>query len=199
MLLATAAPLIIVARIKDHFSQAERDRPRAEASKFEGLISAARGYSTQLSNRQLIYPLHSIVAYSFGRDRSGAVDWAGEKKPGEGIPEDASLRHFSGVYHYACPHEWLATTKEEVKLVVLVSEGSYKEIGHYERGAGPAYQSTWDVEFADVASQHIVSKAHIIESDHDIGPLSLFDSNSSTVPTDSEVISAIQGAVSFVR
>ena len=162
---------------------------REDSPKFKQAISTAIAISVaprepvDLAHGPLTYPPHCMVVYHSGPPGS-AVNWL-----------DESARK----YHYACPHEWLATTKEGVKLVALVSYNTVEAIGEYDcAGCGSAYRSIWDVVLVDLAAQRVIAVTHIYEYDpsHLDNP---FSRNHSSWPRESEVVSAIRECVTFPR
>lgn len=150
----------------------EKIKTDAVFETFHDVIETAHNYGSESLGGALNYPSHSIVVYSF--DSSG------------------------GSYHRACPREWLATTKEGVRLVILVSRGNLERIGRYEPTGVTAFETIWNVVFVDLSSQHIVARTSIVERDPStVGPTSLLDRDHSSPPTESEVVSAIQKTVTF--
>lgn len=107
-------------------------------------VTISDRYSAKSSGATVKYPPHSLVVYA---PKDGAeVDWSKQE-----------LRK----YHYECPREWLATTKQDVKVVALVTTGKREIIGHYEPGSDLAYKTTWDVTFVDLAAERVVAVAHV--------------------------------------
>lgn len=130
----------------------------------------------------MTYPLHSLVVYKFGHDPP-QVDWLDEDRR---------------AYHYACPREWLARTKEDIKVVALVDWAKSDLIGQYSNAGGPAYTDTWNVVFVDVSENHVVATAHIKETDPTTRD-NLFGRDHNSRPTESEVVSAIRHTISFAQ
>jgi hypothetical protein len=177
--------LFVIGGVQGRSYEGEQDKQKAEAPKFEEAISAAMGCKTESLGHVLVYPLHSLVVYSPELGDGAAAGWTSE----------ARRR-----YHYACPRDWLATAKENARLVVLVSLGDLREMGRYEPTGVTAFEATWNVVFVDVASKHIVAKAYIVERDpQSVGPLSVFERDHSSAPTEDEVVSAIRKTVSFTQ
>jgi len=146
-----------------------------------GVSVRARGDGTGSSyGPGVTYPLHSLVVYKPENDT--AVDWSNEARRG---------------YHYACPREWLARTKEDIRVVALLSWAKSEVVGHYVPGGNPAYTDTWDVVFVDLSEHRVVAVANIRESDPDSPDTQLFSRHHSSAPTQAGVVSAIRDAVSF--
>ena len=149
--------------------------------KFKDLVLVASRYTAETSDKSLVYPAHSLVVYR--------PDASGERADEEQCS-----------YHYGCPKKWLATTKEEVKLVVLVSRGNEEATGRYEPTGVTAFKQNWNVVFVDLATQRIVARALITEYDPKVvSAMNMFDRNHSSLPMKSEVVSAIQNIVSFAQ
>jgi hypothetical protein len=144
-----------------------------------GAIHVAMGCTRESLRGHLVYPAHTLVVFTVVDQN---VFW----------DEQASS------YHYACPSEWLATKKDDVKLVVLVSRGATVEIGHYWPGGSSAYMTTWNPVFVDLASRSIVAKGKIAEYDPD-WPSLLDWRNHESRPTGDEVVSTIRGTVNFAQ
>ncbi len=163
--------------IVGYFQGTKEDRGRAFALTFRDVVSAARSYKTENLHGQLVYPFHSIVVYSLGSGSGGRSVFD---------------------YHFACPFEWRATTKEEARLVVLVEDShSSTLIGHYwDSGGRAAYSSRWNVLFIDLALRQIVAVAGITITDPEY--LSRGSNNpSDDDPNDEKVVSAIRKTVKF--
>jgi len=178
LVFALICALAIGEQAEKHLSLADA---KAEFPKFKEAISAALGSDAESLGAPLHYPRNSLVVYAV-RGKGGALDDQGYVR-----------------YYYGCPGEWLAVTKEGVRLVVLVSFDSFEVIGRYSSSGAPAYKGNWKVEFVDLYSRHIVARKIVSVRDPDTLPnvSAPFAGDSHSWPGEGEVVSTIRGTVSF--
>lgn len=144
-------PLAVGGRIWNHHRQvkeAEHEaRTTADSAEFSELISTALDYKSSVQGFGG-YPPHSLIVYvNFGE----RVNW-----------KDAAHNE----YHYACPEFWLARTRDDARIVALVSwNHDAKPIGVYSTSHKVAYQSTWTVRIVDLELKGIIARATITMSD----------------------------------
>ena len=156
----------------------------SDALKFKEPVTTAMAIKWENPNRPKVYPLHSLVVFS--------SPVRIQDKPMQ-ISDEDFTRGSDWNYENACPGEWLARKKEEVKVVAVVGAVSSRVIGTY-------MPSNQEVALVDLDNQSIVGKQLIYERDpaeRSADPWS--GSWSAQPPSNQEVISAIRKTVFFTE
>jgi hypothetical protein len=196
-------PFLCIGLILHYMDENKAAKARMDALYFRETVQVAMDinkegtYSYVYRSDPIVYPLHSLVVFTPGANIQGRND--GSRYV---FTINANIQDWNDKdlweYQNACPRKWLATKKEEVKFVAIVTKVEMMEIGHYDSGGSTAYGTTWNVIFVDLVKKEIVSIAYIKEND----PERLddpFSRNSGSSPTDSEIVSAIREHISFTK
>ena len=171
--LAIGLPVGCVFLIMNHFDEAETARVAAATARFKDAVTAATEYRTATKSTwrprggPLVYPLRSLIVYY-----------------------DTGAAKLTWSLHYACPREWLATTKEDVRVVALISWDSEQLLGQIGNHSWHKY--FWQVNFVDLTARTIVAREYITESD----PEYAIDYHTPEVEK-TDAVSAIRKTISF--
>lgn len=163
----------------DNISKRRDATEIAEGSQFIEKISQAISVAREgpSGGPKKTYPKHSLVVCKV----TEKLDWA-----------DKAQR----MYHYGCPNEWLATTKNQVKLVVLVKSEKRDVIGRYSVTGSTAYSKEWSVTCVDLELEHVIARGTISKTDPSRRP-SIGSDDSWDPPSRWEVESEIGKLVGF--